>query len=362
MTKTSSGNFFEDFRLGMELFHPVPRTVTTGDAALYAALYGTRFAIQSSDEFARNCGLPKSPLDTLLLFHVIFGRTVGDISLNAVANLGYAECRWLNACYPGDSFTARSVVIGLRENSGGETGIVYVRSTGYDQRGTPVLSFVRWVMVRKRDFSARTPDTLVPELSPQVSSGELSVPDGLSFSDYNDAQSGSPFLLEDYDVGEKIDHVDGMTIEEAEHQIATRLYQNTARGHFDAVLQHASRYGRRLIYGGHIISVARALSFNGIANGGFVAAINGGRHVNPAFAGDTIYCWSEILDKAACPGRADVGAIRVRTIATKNVSCGDFPSEGSAHKGDGTGIVLDLDYWLLLPTTAARKSERTLSH
>ena len=213
-------------------------------------------------------------------------------------------------------------------------------------------------MVRKRDSSALAPDPQVPELSPQVSADELSVPDGLSFADYNGPLAGSPFLLDDYYVGEKIDHVEGTTIEEAEHQMATRLYQNTAKGHFDAMLQRTSRYGRRLVYGGHIISIARALSFNGIANGGFVAAINGGRHVNPAFAGDTIYCWSEILEKAASPGRVDVGAMRVRTIATKNMSCGDFPSGGSTLNGGETGVVLDLDYWLLLPIASERSSHR----
>ena len=108
-------------------------------------------------------------------------------------------------------------------------------------------------------------------------------------------------------MGEKIDHVDGMTVEEAEHQLATRLYQNTARVHFDQLAQSESRFGRRLIYGGHVISLARALSFNGLANAFHVAAINGGRHVAPLFAGGTVYAWSEVLDKADLPGRPDVG-------------------------------------------------------
>ena len=76
-------------------------------------------------------------------------------------------------------------------------------------------------------------------------------------------------------VGERIDHVDGVTVEEAEHQIATRLYQNTARVHFNQYTEGKGRFGRRLIYGGHVISLARALSFNGLANAFHVAAING---------------------------------------------------------------------------------------
>ena len=95
MTKTNLGNFFEDFRLGQTIRHATPRTVTTGDVALYNGLFGARFAVQSSDAFARAIGYPRAPVDDLLVFHVVFGKTVPDISLNAVANLGYANCRFL---------------------------------------------------------------------------------------------------------------------------------------------------------------------------------------------------------------------------------------------------------------------------
>lgn len=344
MAKSSSGNFFEDFRLGQEIIHAVPRTITTGDTALYSALYGMRFPIQSSDAFAEAQGLPRAPVDDLLLFHVIFGKTVPDISLNAVANLGYADCRMIRSAYPSDSFTARSTVIGLRENANGKTGIVYVRSTGFNQRGEEVLSYVRWVMVAKRDLSAPAPETIVPELPERVAPETLTIPEGLAFSAYDRAVAGSAYLFEDYEVGEKIDHIDGMTLEEAEHQIATRLYQNTAKGHFDDRLQRESRFGRRIVYGGHVISLARSLSFNGLANAGFVAAINGGRHVNPAAGGNTIYCWSSVLEKHEL--RADIGALRLRTIATKDLPCIDFPQTGGT---DEASILLDLDYWVLMP-------------
>ena len=106
---------------------------------------------------------------------------------------------------------------------------------------------------------------------------------------------------------------------------ATRLYQNTARIHFDQFAAKQGRFGRRLIYGGHVISLARALSFNGLANAFHVAAINGGRHVAPLFAGGTVYAWSEVLAKSELPGRDDVGALRLRTVATCDQPCGDFP-------------------------------------
>ena len=130
---------------------------------------------------------------------------------------------------------------------------------------------------------------------------------------------------DDYAVGERIDHAEGMTIEEAEHAMATRLYQNTAKVHFNQHTEQAGRFGRRLIYGGHVISIARALSFNGLANAFRIAALNGGRHVAPCFAGDTVYAWSEVLAKDRVAGRDDLGALRLRTVAVKDRSAADFP-------------------------------------
>ena len=96
-SKTAAGRFFEDFRIGDTIRHATPRTLRDGDASLYSALYGTRFAVQSADTFAQAIGYPRSPIDDLLAFHVVFGKTVPDVSLNAVANLGYAACLFLEA-------------------------------------------------------------------------------------------------------------------------------------------------------------------------------------------------------------------------------------------------------------------------
>lgn len=348
MNKTSAGNFFEDFSVGQVIRHATPRTVTVGDVSLYSALYGTRFAVQSADSFAQALGYPRAPVDDLLVFHTVFGKTVPDISLNAVANLGYAGGRFLAPVYPGDTLQAVSEVIGLRENSNGKSGVVYVRSTGFNQDGIEVLDYVRWVMVRKRDPKSPAPEPVVPTLPAALAPDALgdAVPP-LDIEEWRDDLSGSLFRFADYEVGERIDHVDGMTVEEAEHMIATRLYQNTAKVHFNQFTEGQGRFGRRLIYGGHVISIARALSFNGLDNAFHVAAINGGRHVAPLFAGLTVFAWSEILDAADLPGRDDVGALRVRTIATKDRPCGDFPFR--AEEDYDPSVILDLDYWVLIP-------------
>lgn len=339
--KTNAGRFFEDYRLGEVIPHAVPRTVSGGERALYHALYPARHALHSSDQFAQSCGLPASPLDDLVAFHVVFGKTVPDVSLNAVANLGYAEGRWLHTVWPGDTLRSQSTVIGLKENSNGQSGVVYVRTVGLNQHDQPVLEYVRWVMVKKRDFAAVTGPAVVPDLAKAVDASALTIPQGLDFTRYNFTLAGEPHRMRDYAVGEVIDHVDGVTIEEAEHMLATRLWQNTAKVHFDATNRTD---GRRLIYGGHIISLARALSFNGLANAQMMVALNAGAHANPCFAGETVRAWSQVLDMAETDAPS-VGAIRLRLVATKGAA-------GELRGADGKylpEVLLDLDYWALMP-------------
>lgn len=342
MAKTNPGRFFEDYKIGEHIHHAVPRTVKMGERALYHMLYPARHALYSSDQFAQGCGLPFSPLDDMIAFHVVFGKTVPDVSLNAVANLGYAEGRWLAPVWPGDTLRSVSEVIGLKQNSNGKTGVVWVRTTGFNQHDEAVLSYVRWVMVRKRNVEAAAPETVVPELSAAVPADQLVIPAGLDFTNYDFTLAGEPHRWGDYEIGEQIDHVDGVTIEEAEHMMATRLWQNTAKVHFDT---SARPDGSRLIYGGHVISMARALSFNGLANAQMVVGLNAGAHANPCLAGDTVRAWSEVLDKAetSAPG---VGAVRLRLVATKGGDPFRLKGEDGKYLPD---VLLDLDYWALMP-------------
>jgi len=136
--------------------------------------------------------------------------------------------------------------------------------------------------------------------------------------------------------------------------LATRLYQNTARLHFDALATRDSQFGRRLVYGGHVISVCRALSCEGLENVLSIVAINSGAHVGPVFAGDTLYATSEILERWALPGRADLGALRLRLTGLKNLP----PARLASHKDRGGAydphVVLALDYTVLMPRRTKR--------
>ena len=342
MSKTTAGRFFEDYRVGETIRHAVPRTLSGGERALYHALYPARHALHSSDEFARACGLGAAPFDDLIVFHTVFGRSVPDVSLNAVANLGYAEGRFLRPVFPSETLRAESEVIGLKRTSSGRTGIVWVRTRGL-AGDEPVLDYVRWVLLPLRERDAPATAAVVPELAPAVAPEDLALPDGLDFTAYDFALAGEPHRWGDYAVGEVIDHVDGVTVEEAEHMMATRLWQNTARVHFDETAREDSR---RLIYGGHVVSLARALSFNGLANAQTIAAINAGAHAAPCFAGDTVRAWSEVLDRAETPAPG-VGALRLRLVATRGrAEPGALRDEAGRYRPE---VLLDLDYWALMP-------------
>jgi 2-methylfumaryl-CoA hydratase len=351
--KVNAGNFFEDFEPGTRLQHAVPRTITEGDCALYIGLTGDRHPLHCSAEFARGLGFERETVNELLVFHMVFGKTVNDISLNAVANLGYAGLRFMMPVYPGDTLHSVSEILGKKENASGQNGIVWVRTIGQNQFGHKVLEYCRWVMVNKRDPNTRTGEDDQPSVPTQLAAADLVVPATLSLSGYEAWPAGGRAFFEDYQPGERIHHLDGMTIEEAEHAIATRLYQNTAKVHFDGHAAKATRFGKRLVYGGHIISLAWALAFNGLEHALAILGFNAGTHSNPTFAGDTIYAYSDVLETASLPHHGDAGALRLRLVAVKNADPAREPIALKVEK-DGReayhpNVVLDLDIWVLMP-------------
>jgi 2-methylfumaryl-CoA hydratase len=340
------GYFFEDFAPGRRFVHATPRTVTAGDAALYIALTGARQPLHCSEPLARAMGHRAPPIDDLLVFNIAFGKTVADISYNAVANLGYADARFLAPVYAGDTLACESEVIGAKENSNGKSGVVYVRSQATNQDGFAVLSWIRWVMVRKRSGSP-APAAMVPDLPAQVPVAQLRIPQWLTTGALTPRVTGSERLWEDYAPGDVIDHPGGMTVEEADHMLATRLYQNTARIHFDAFDAKRNAFGKRLVYGGHVISLCRALGYDGLENVVAIAAIHGGTHANPTFAGDTLYCRHVVVARDEAPGRRDLGVLRLRMLGAKDVDPATLPAIAAGAKHPS--VVLDLDYSVLIP-------------
>ncbi len=346
--KINAGRFFEDFTLNEVIQHATPRTITTGDCSLYIALTGSRNPLHCSEPFAQSLGYKTTPVDDFLAFHIAFGKTVPDVSVNAVANLGYADVRFIQPVFIGDTLSTSSQVIGLKQNSNGKSGVVWVRSTSVNQRGEPVLSWVRWVMVHKNNVDAPAPATVLPELPSFVAPENLNIPNYFSAKNFDAKITGSQYFWEDYQVGERINHAAGMTINPAEHSLATRLYQNNARLHFDDHLMRASSFGQRLVYGGVVISLCRALNYEGLENAISILAVNAGTHANPSFAGDTIYTATEVMEAWALPNHTDIGALRLRMIGIKNISPIEM-TEVKTETDYHPNVVLDLDYTVAMP-------------
>ena len=344
-TRPLEGYFLEDFEVDRVFHHATPRTVTAGDVSMYIALTGARHPLHCSEPLARSMGYPSCPVDDLLVFNIAFGKTVPDVSYNAVANLGYADVRFRAPVYVGDTISCQSRVIGVKENSNGKSGVVYVSSTAVNQQGVEVLVWDRWVMVEKRP-GAKAPATVIPPLADEVAPSEYHAPRFLEPAAMDHEHTGSTRLWDDYAPGDVIDHPGGMTLEEADHMLATRLYQNPARIHFDAHLAQGNQFKRRLVYGGHVISLCRALSFDGLENAFAIAAIHGGTHANPTFAGDTIYCRHVVSAREALPKRRDVGALRLRMLGVKNLDPRGLPALGADEKHPA--VVLDLEYSVLM--------------
>lgn len=350
--KISQGRFFEDFAIEETIVHPLPRTISEGDVSFYIALTGSRFAVHSSVEMAQQFGYQQRPVDDFLVFHLVFAKSVTDISFNAIANLGYAEISFPTPVFVGDTISLTSTVIGLKENSNGKSGNVYVHSQGYNQNNELILSFKRWVMVHKRDHNTNSEIHSIPNLeavlpiSKQINLAPL--------SEIDTQQTGSQHFWEDYQQGERLNHPEGITIDNSDHTLATKLYQNNAKLHFDDFMMQSSPMGQRLIYGGHVMSLCRSISFNGLGNAMWLYAINAGTHANPIFAGDTVYCYSEILDVIDLP-RDDIGLLRVRTIGLKNTIPTDVTSARKDNNKYHSHVILDLDYTVIIPKKSTAK-------
>ena len=350
--KINVGNFFEDFTIGQKIVHPLPRTISEGDVSLYIAFTGSRFALHSSNIVANEMGYDKRPIDDTLMFHLTFGKSVQDVSLNAIANLGYAEIAFPNPVYIGDTVSMTSDVIGLKENSNGKSGVVYVHSIGYNQNGEEVLNFKRWVMVHKKDKETKSGINEVPSFSKTTPIlDEINLPE---IKCIDTDSTGGKYFFEDYEAGERLNHPEGITVDNSDHTLATKLYQNNAKVHFNDHMMKSSPMGQRLMYGGIVISMARALSFNGLQNAQWIYAINSGAHANPTYAGDTIYAYTEVIETIDHK-REDIGLLRLRTVAVTNQKSSEIENSKGEDGKYLKNVVLDLDYTVVIPKRKTAK-------
>lgn len=339
--------FAEDFRLGEQIRHAPPRTVTEADVALHGALTGNRFALFDSRPFAEACGLPDRPVDPFLVLDLTLARSATDLLANAVAELGLSLCRFGFPVYPGDTLAARSTVIGLREAATPDRAVVWLRATAENQRQETVADAVLQAMVAKRDPAATMPRTHLPELADSVDPDDLMFPPGYDATGHDPGAAGGPALWEDFAEERRVDHGAGRRVDAAGQRLAAGLVR---LGPADPPRADGGpdRPATRLA---HLAALVRAQTVTGLENAVLPAAINGARPAAPLRAGDTLFAWSEVLEATPLTGRDDLGALRLRSVATANLPADGFPD----RTGDAPhpAVVLELDHWVLMPRRTA---------
>jgi itaconyl-CoA hydratase len=145
------GRFLEDFEVGDVYEHPLGRTVTQTDNAWFTLLTQNTAALHFDHHYASQTEFGRPLVNSALTIALVTGQSVSDVSQNVMANLGWDEVRLPNPLFEGDTVYSSSEVLETRESrSRPNAGIVTVRTTGFNQEGTPVITFRRTVMVYRR--------------------------------------------------------------------------------------------------------------------------------------------------------------------------------------------------------------------
>ncbi|MDQ3922095.1 MAG: MaoC family dehydratase, partial [Actinomycetota bacterium] len=145
------GRFFEDFEVGDIYEHPLGRTVTTTDNAWFTLLTQNTAAIHFDRHYAEQTEFGRPLVDSTFTLALVTGQSVTDVSQNVFANLGWDEVRLAAPVFEGDTIYSQSEVLEKRESRSRENvGIVTVKTTGYNQQGTVVITFKRTIMVYKK--------------------------------------------------------------------------------------------------------------------------------------------------------------------------------------------------------------------
>ena len=148
------GRFYEDFEVGDVYEHPLGRTVTTTDNIWFTLLTQNTAPIHFDHHYSSQTEFGKPLVDSTFTLALVTGQSVTDVSQNVMANLAWDEIKLPAPVFEGDTIYSRSEVLEKRESkSRPNVGIVSVKTTGYNQEGTVVLSFKRTIMVYRRGYS-----------------------------------------------------------------------------------------------------------------------------------------------------------------------------------------------------------------
>lgn len=152
MEPSKLGMYFEEFEVGQEIRHSLSKTIFESDNNFFSLLTMNHHPVHTNIDYAQKNQHGQLLVVGTLVFSIVVGMTVPDISGKAIANLGYEDVKHLAPVFVNDTIYARTRIISKRESqSKPDRGIVYVETIGYNQRGEDVISFRRNVLVKKQN-------------------------------------------------------------------------------------------------------------------------------------------------------------------------------------------------------------------
>ncbi len=152
-----TGRCYEDFEVGMLIRHPLGRTITSTDNAWFTLLTVNTNPIHFDAHYASQTEFKKPLVNSTLTLALVTGLSVADVSQYAV-NLGWDEVRMPAPVFEGDTIYAQTEVLGRRESkSRANMGLVEIKTTGFKQDGTVVITFRRTILVYKRGHAPERP-------------------------------------------------------------------------------------------------------------------------------------------------------------------------------------------------------------
>lgn len=143
--------YFEEFEVGQEIQHSLSKTIFESDNNFFSLLTMNHHPVHTNLDYAQKNQHGQLLVVGTLVFSIVVGMTVPDISGKAIANLGYEDVKHLGPVFVNDTLYAKTRILSKRESkTKPDRGIVYVETIGYNQRGEDVISFRRNVLVKKQ--------------------------------------------------------------------------------------------------------------------------------------------------------------------------------------------------------------------
>lgn len=150
MNQSVLGLYFEEFEKGGVIHHSLSKTIFESDNNLFSLITMNHHPVHTNVDYAAKNQHGKILVVGTLVFSLVVGMTVPDISGKAIANLGYEDIKHLNPVFLNDTLYVRTEVLDKRESqTKSDRGIVYVETIAFNQHGEDVLSFRRKVLVKK---------------------------------------------------------------------------------------------------------------------------------------------------------------------------------------------------------------------